>query len=120
MIALDIIFLFFIGIAVTVSIVFLLTPVREKVINFITENLREREIELEECKTIYLENYKNLEKLCNICDKIGKKVKKSCICYVVYSNEVITNECEIDCNIKNNKIWLIKFFADEGKSKIIC
>jgi hypothetical protein len=47
MIALDIIFLFFIGIAVTVSIVFLLTPVREKVINFITENLREREIELE-------------------------------------------------------------------------
>jgi len=120
MLPLDVVFIFLIGIATILVVIYTFSPLRSKIINFFISNIENQELKLEDCKTIFLENYKNLDNLCNLCNKLGEKIKKSCICYVVYSDEIVADECKIKCNITNNKIWLVKFFVNEGISKIIC
>jgi hypothetical protein len=118
MLALDIVFLIFIGIATMISIILLLTPVKNKVIDFFINSLEKEKLELKECNTIFLKNFEDLDKLCEYCEKLGKEIKRPCICYVVYSENVTAKKCKMNCNIKNNKIWLISYYP--SGTEIIC
>jgi len=118
MLALDIVFLIFIGIASMISILLFLTPIRDKVIDFFISSLEKEKLELKECNTIFLRNFENLDKLCEYCEKLGKEIKKPCICYVVYSENINAKRCKINCNIKNNKIWLVSYYP--SGTEIIC
>lgn len=124
MLPLNLVFLVVISILVLVIVVSLFFNVRL----FSTEKIQEifhftfPEYEFERCVTKFLSGFSDLDLLCKICTESGKRIKKSCYCFVVYSSNVVFNECTNLCyrNKSTNNLWLIRYSVSMGKSVIEC
>lgn len=62
----------------------------------------------------------NLDSLCRACKDLGKKVKKSCYCFVVYGKNLeFGSECKISNECDGN-VFLIKYELSKDSSFIEC
>ncbi|MEM5831051.1 MAG: hypothetical protein QXO40_02520 [Candidatus Aenigmatarchaeota archaeon] len=124
MLPLNIVFLVIICIIAVIFVTILVLNIKgitlEKILDFF--HIYSSSYEFQDCVTIFInENSVDLDNFCNICKSIGKKIKKSCICFAVYTNEVSFSKCENKCqNIYDNKVLLIRYSLAEDLSFIIC
>lgn len=124
MLPLNLVFLVIISVLVLIIVSSLVFNIRL----FSTEKIRDifhftfPEYKPEKCITKFLSNFSNLDTLCKICSDIGKKIKKSCYCFVVYSYNVVFSDCVNICqkNRDTNNLWLIKYSVSIGRSVIEC
>lgn len=124
MLPLNIIFLVIISIIAVIIVTILILNVRgitlEKILDFL--HIYKPSYEFQTCITRFIsENNVDLDKLCNICKNIGKKIKRNCICFAVHANEISFSKCENRCqNIYGNKVLLIRYSLAEDLSFIEC
>lgn len=122
MLPLNIIFLLIISLVTLIIVVSLTFNIRlfsvEKILGVF--HALSPEYEFESCVTKFLDGASDLDRLCKICEDVGKKLKKSCFCFAVYSKDARFNECEVRCLESNNSIWLIKYSLPHKKAMIEC
>lgn len=117
--ALEKVFLILIGIVVVILVSSLIFSYRGIIIDFLSNFFIREEIE-NKCTTKFSIS-SNIDKICSYCLELGRKLKQSCYCYVVY-NETLSsyNNCEMECNLIDNKIWLIYYDVSQDKVLIKC
>ncbi|MEM5820356.1 MAG: hypothetical protein QW678_01765 [Candidatus Aenigmatarchaeota archaeon] len=121
MLPLNIVFLVIISIIAVIFVTILVLNIKgitlEKILDFF--HIYSSSYEFQDCVTKFInKNNINLDELCDICKNIGRKIKRSCVCFVVYSENVYFSKCENVC--LNNKIWLVRYSLAEDKSFIDC
>lgn len=120
MLPLNIVFLVLISLIVLIVVASLVFDVKlfsfEKIL--VSFGIIDFEDDVEGCVTRFVSNYGNLDSLCDMCYKIGKKIKRSCYCFVVYSKNINYSKCENRCS--KDGVWLIRFSLPENKVIIEC
>lgn len=124
MLSLNIIFLVIISLIALIVVVSIILTYKNislnKILDIFYFTFPKKEYEFESCVTKYIDNNNDLDYFCKICESIGRKIKRSCYCFVVYNTTANFGNCKVNCKSDATNIWLIKYSLPDGTSIVEC